>query len=400
MTKPRVLVTLTEPAVPADTGKRIRAAAMVRALSGMAELDIMLLHRNYPAGQRPVSADIPTRYWSVVRKSRVNQAKALLKTVSGLPYQIALQDWSKGREEILLRRSVGWDLVWFGSLDHFVMLRDLITECPCIVDYDDVEPEKIRAFLAVAPRDVRGRIRRTKVRIETIFWRQLERLADRHCAAILVCSDLDVQRLGLRRGVAVPNTYPDPGTTVRRLKNDPEFLMIGNFHYGPNVDAASFMVECVLPRLRRTLPNAVVHFAGHAANEYLHSMTGVPGLKISSNVSEVRSLLEAATAVIAPIRYGSGTRMKIIEAWAHGVPVVSTHFGAEGLGGSNGVDIILADEPGDFAAACERLAVDATLREKVAGGGRSMYESAYRPEAAEVAIAHILKCALERDAYD
>ncbi len=295
------------------------------------------------------------------------------------------------RAEIVRLGAESWDLVWFGALDHFAVLHDLVADVPAIVDYDDIEPAKIAAFLAVAPRDVPGRVMRAKARIEWVLWRRLERLAKRQCAAVIVCSDLDVRRLGGPHTVAVPNTYPDPGPIAHpSAERAPEFLMIANYGYKPNIDAGRYVARDVMPLVRRVLPRAVVHLAGHESGRYLSDLRQISGIRLTGAFPLVRPLLESATAVIAPVRYGGGTRLKIIEAWAHSVPVVSTTMGAEGLGARSGADLLLADRAEDFAAACVRVACDPELRSRLSVAGRQRYEMAHRPAAAERAIADLL----------
>src|SRR5829696_2404623 len=257
VTRPRILVTLTDRTEPADNGKRLRAAANLRALARVGDLDVVLLHFDQPLDVRPVPPDVPTDHWSVVRKQRHSLPEAAFRMLRLLPLQIAAVDWMPLRAEIIKLTQRHWDLVWFGSLDHFAVLRDLIGDVPVVVDYDDVEPAKTDAFLEVAPRDPAGRGMRVKARVERVFWRRLERLAQERAAAVVVCSDLDVRRLGGRRAVAVPNTYPDPGEAVPlEAPADPEFLLIANFGYKPNIDAARFVTQDVLPVIRRALPNA------------------------------------------------------------------------------------------------------------------------------------------------
>ena len=169
-----------------------------------------------PLDARPVPADVSVHHWSIVRKKRRSlPAAALRMMLQLLPLQTAVLDWAEMRAEIVRLGPESFSLVWFGALDHFVVLRDLVPDIPAVVDYDDIEPAKIAAFLAVAPRDVPGQVMRAKARVERVFWRRLERLAKRHCAAVIVCSDHDVHRLGGGRTVAVPNTYPDPGVTAQ-----------------------------------------------------------------------------------------------------------------------------------------------------------------------------------------
>ena len=95
-------------------------------------------------------------------------------------------------------------------------------------------------------------------------------------------------------------------------------------------------------------------------------------------VDEIDEELARADVEIVPIRSGGGTRVKVIEAFAHRVPVVSTPVGCEGLEVSDGVHLLVADEPGDFAAACARLLRDGVLRERLTQEAYRLYFSKYR----------------------
>lgn len=392
--RPRALVTLCEVAAPADTGKRLRSAAMLRALSTLADLDVVFLWGNRQPDATPVPHDVPVRSWTVVPHRLARRPAAATAFARGLPWQIASRDWTDARDEIVRRSPQRYDLLWLGSIDHFAVLRDLLGDAPCIVDYDDVEPAKLGAYLAAGTGD---RLRRLKARVEARHWQRLEAQAARRADAVLVCSALDVRRLGGPRAAAVPNTYPDPGPPrIGRRTGPPVFLILANYHYAPNVDAAHHVAREILPVLRRTVPDAVVRVAGHRAREVLAPLADVPGLQLVSPVAEVGPLLSEATAVIAPIRYGGGTRLKIIEAFAHGIPVVSTALGAEGLEVTDGRDLLLADTPADFAAACARLAADHELRAGLGQRGRELYERAYRPEVADRVVARLVNDVLAR----
>jgi glycosyltransferase involved in cell wall biosynthesis len=106
-------------------------------------------------------------------------------------------------------------------------------------------------------------------------------------------------------------------------------------------------------------------------------------------VDDLTAELVRADAVIVPLRYGGGTRIKIIEAWAHGVPVVSTSVGAEGLDAVDGGDILLADDAGALADCCARLLADEQLREVLAAAGRERFLAGYDWRSAEAEVARI-----------
>ena len=95
-------------------------------------------------------------------------------------------------------------------------------------------------------------------------------------------------------------------------------------------------------------------------------------------LDDMSDVLDDGTVVIVPLLSGSGTRVKILEAWARGLPVVSTSKGAEGLDAVDGRDLLIADEPDAFADACTRLVSDGGLRQLLRESGRARFESEYR----------------------
>ena len=92
--------------------------------------------------------------------------------------------------------------------------------------------------------------------------------------------------------------------------------------------------------------------------------------------------IERSKIAVVPLLSGSGTRVKILEAWAAGTPVVSTRIGAEGLPGRDGEHFLLADSPADFAAAIRQLLQDEALAATLSAAGRVLYEKTFHREAA------------------
>jgi len=100
-------------------------------------------------------------------------------------------------------------------------------------------------------------------------------------------------------------------------------------------------------------------------------------IEVVGAVDDVRPHLAAARVVVAPVRFGTGMRGKVLEALAMGRPVVTTHVGAEGLGATSGVDLLVADDAGGFAAAVQRVLTDTTLAERLGAGGRRLAETRF-----------------------
>ncbi len=137
-----------------------------------------------------------------------------------------------------------------------------------------------------------------------------------------------------------------------------------------------FLTE-VYPRIKQRVPNVSLTISGSTSGVDLAGLRLDESVHLSGYVEDVRPLVAGGAVCVAPIRQGSGTRLKILEAMALGTPVVATSKGAEGLGVTPGEDILLADEPVEFAAQVVRLLHDPALHEHLARNARRLVEQYY-----------------------
>jgi len=162
-------------------------------------------------------------------------------------------------------------------------------------------------------------------------------------------------------GVDVAYFAPAPPGTPQRL------VYTGNMQTVPNVDAVRWFCEEILVHL----PDANLDIVGLNPTPEVQALAG-PRVDVHGSVPDVRPFISAAGIFVVPLRVGSGTRLKILEAMAMGRPVVSTRVGAEGLGLRPGEDALLADTPRDFAEAVRCLMADEGLRNRLAERGRRL----------------------------
>lgn len=194
--------------------------------------------------------------------------------------------------------------------------------------------------------------------------REFEQSAVRRAHRIVALSAEDAGRI---RGFApaVPLSIVPMGVDCSHYRPSPQhrppavdLLFVGHFAHPPNEDAVRFLVHDVLPRLGRTVRLRVV---GHAPTPAVRALAR-PGLvEIAGSVADVREELAAARVVVAPVRFGTGMRGKVLEALAMERPVVTTRLGAEGLGARDGIELLLADDAGAVAHAVTRCLDDAAL---------------------------------------
>jgi glycosyltransferase involved in cell wall biosynthesis len=155
----------------------------------------------------------------------------------------------------------------------------------------------------------------------------------------------------------------------------------------PNRDAVDYFAERILPLVRAECPNVKFVVAGrNPPVQLVGKYRNDHNIEFTGTVPDMRPYLSAATVVVVPLRFGSGTRIKILEAGAAGKPVVSTSIGAEGLNLEHGKEILLADLPAEFARSVIQLLRDSARRDSIGTAARAAIVKHYSERA--------LKCSL------
>lgn len=210
-----------------------------------------------------------------------------------------------------------------------------------------------------------------------------ERRALKAAAVTLTCSERDrarLRRLASRAAItAIPNAMPVP-TSVAAIPPDAHLVMLGHYAYAPNRAGAEYFLARVWPRILAVAPAATLEIAGPESQAISHFSAPPSGVRFSGYVEDLDTLYARARAVVCPILSGSGTRVKIMEAAGHGRAIVSTRLGAEGIDLSDGREILLADRPEDFAAACLRLLNDPVEAGRIGQAARAAIRARYDRE--------------------
>lgn len=176
----------------------------------------------------------------------------------------------------------------------------------------------------------------------------------------------------------VPNTVEVPGD-VRQSTRSPSLrlLFVGNLGYEPNVDAALWIGREILPRLKNAGRPVELRIAGSHPVDAVASLAGITEIQVYADPVDLAPHYAWADIALAPIRAGGGTRIKILEAFAARVPLVATTLGAEGLAVRDGEHLLLADDTGGLAAACQRLGDDPRLAERLAANALGLMRERY-----------------------
>ncbi len=395
--RPRVLLTLTDVPHPADRGKRMRQAALLHGLAAVARVDVAVLLPSEAAHDGAVPASFGAERSAFFSVELHRRWRALWRVARHrVPWQVAVRRYGQVQLALAAWAQAPYDLVVLGSLDHEVALRGVVPAARTVVDLDDVETDKQCAFLALPKaRDLRGRLERGQRRLELPMWQRLQEQACERNEAVLVCSELDRERLGHPSATVVPNTYADPGERVVPQDGPPVLLMVGTWQYGPNSDSARFAAREILPLIRRRVPAAQLRLVG-AGSTGLADLVGLDGVQVVGYVDDLRDELRRASLTLVPWRYGGGTRLKVLEALAWGLPLVSTSLGCEGLDLLPGVHALVADDATSLAAAAVSLLEDRSLRQRYADAGHEHYRARFTPDVADAALAAVVASSVRR----
>ena len=196
---------------------------------------------------------------------------------------------------------------------------------------------------------------------------------------ILATSDVDAQ---LVRGM-IPNAkitvYPNalPAMPQPKHREKHEIVFSGNLEYPPNISAIRFFRQSVWPALESRWPKLTWRIIGKNPDAIRRLVAGHPRIVVTGFVEDAVAALAESQVAVIPLLSGSGTRFKILEAWAAGIPIVSTALGAQGLHCVDGTHILITDEPGRFADSVSRLLASPEDRLRIGSAGRRLFEERY-----------------------
>ena len=156
-----------------------------------------------------------------------------------------------------------------------------------------------------------------------------------------------------------------------------EIVFVGPLYMYPNWDGIRLFVRESWPVIRRKDPEATLTLVGRATSAQVAELEAEDGVQVLGFVPDIRPFIAGAQCCIAPLHIGGGTRLKILEYWAMGKPVVSTAIGCEGLRAKDGGNILVRDEPEAFADAVIDLLSDADFAESLGVNARATVEAEY-----------------------
>jgi len=347
----RVLFLSPRQCLPAISGAKLRDYHLARALAQHADLTYVYFVEPGSAAFEPAQLSPEIRVIAIPAPRGYSPWKILRGIVGKWPLPV-LNYTSPLMMEALARfdTAKGYDLIHVDSI-HMIryaqnLQRTLGPAAKVVYDWHNIESELMRRYAESASQARRLYANLTANKLETL---ELEILAS--ARGHIVCSEREreqLQRLSPAARIAViengvDSDYfaaPVSGQTRHRI------VFVGKMDYHSNVDAVCAFAKNTWPTIRDALRpwlNAVFTIVGSSPAPPVQALSGIPGVEVTGTVPDVRPYYREALAAVVPLRTGGGTRLKILEAMAAAVPVVSTPLGAEGLAVTPGTDVLISD---------------------------------------------------------
>jgi sugar transferase (PEP-CTERM/EpsH1 system associated) len=381
---------------PVNRGGQIRSLEMLRRLHRRHEVHYVAFgDPSQPEGLAR-AGEYSCRAWPVPhtrpRKGSVEfYARLAANLISPLPAVIA------NYRSAAMRRQVE-DLLTREKFDSFVC--DFLTPAinvprlgGCVLFQHNVETMIWRRYVETAA----DPLRRTYFRLQAGRMFRYERDVCRAVGQVVAVSEADAQSMqqsyGVKNVVSVPTgvdiDYFLPGSNHSHVA---DLVFVGSMDWMPNIDAVDDFVKNILPRIRAQQPECSLAVVGRNPPPSVHKFAERdPLIQVTGTVADVRPYLWGSSVSIVPLRVGGGTRLKIYEAMAAKIPVVSTSIGAEGLEIDPPSNIRIADAAEGFAAECLSLLASREARVQVAAAAWEMVSSRCSWEAVTAAFERILE---------
>jgi glycosyltransferase involved in cell wall biosynthesis len=356
---------------PTDRGAQIRTLGTLKELHKRHEIHFAALNdpRNPEGPQR--SSEYSSRHLSVAHSAPARKSFGIIPQLAGsilnpMPMAVSRYASRKLKQEIdALIAAEHYDAI---VCDFLAAAPNLSNMELCVLFQHNVETTIWQRHVEQS----RSLAKKLFFQMQAGKMEAYERKICRMARHVIAVSDIDASRMKSMFGIESVSSVPtgvDVEYFAPRGTTPPasEMVFCGSMDWLPNVDAVEYFLAEVLPLIRDRLPAATFTIAGRAPDaRVFKAVEGLSGVCVTGKVEDMRPWLWGARISVVPIRIGGGTRLKIYECMAAGVPVVSTSVGAEGLRYTNGADIVLADTARDFAAACVRLLSDDAARRSIA----------------------------------
>ena len=415
----RILYLAPENLWPLTTGGHLRVYHLIRETVRYASVSFLGIHNPDESDNLAPSNDhrleLGLERYVLVAKDRSYTWRKIFRGLIGptpLPI-INYYDSKVARELSLILREQTFDLV---QIEHVQMMGYLSTIRACrnrpavVCDWHNIESELMNRY----HRHTGNWARKLYAGRTAHLLRHLERSLLTACDAHIVVSKRDKSTLQamvpqasihvVENGVDIARysdgTRPAAPTPVEQAQQKrTDVIFVGSMDFHANIDGVVYFCSEIWPRVQALVPELRFVIVGSRPAAEVRDLARCPGVVVTGTVDDVMPYYSNALAAMVPLRVGGGTRLKILEAMAAGVPVVSTSIGAEGLAVNAGVNILLADTPEEITRALVELYNSYQKWRRLSDTGRELVCTRYDWSVAGSSLQRIHRGLLDQRAH-
>ena len=365
---------------PLDTGAKLRNYHLARVLSEKADVSLLAF-----TDAEQSLGELEKFYEQVIAVPRdpgYTLSKIIRGTLGSTPLPVlnyTTDSMKRAIESILRDRD--FDIVQIESI-HLMTYLPIITRSRqpplMICDWHNIESELMSRYSEREPNILKRAYAGKTARLMSEFERRAMHEFDAHIAV----SKRDAQKLRSLNSDArvfviengVDTAYYEEATVSggNAAGKPNRIVFVGSMDYHANIDGAVSFARDVWPGLHGRHPEMIFTIVGRDPAPEVRALTTNPGIEVTGTVDDVRPFYREALAAVVPLKVGGGSRLKILEAMAAGVPVVSTTLGAEGLDLNDGENIVIADTNEQLAEALDKVIKSEELRQRISEAGHAL----------------------------
>jgi len=384
---------------PTTRGGQIRTLGMLRELHRSHEIHFAALERPEDGSEGVTrSAEYCSRNYPIFHDPPAARSAAFYIQVAGSAFSgmpVAVSRWRSPALRLRVEQ-----LLKDERFDHVVC--DFLASAPNVpgIERAALFQHNVETIIWERRRDTFSNpLRRMAFHYEVARMRAYERSICRAAGHVIAVSQEDADRMRARFGISRVSVVPT-GVDIDFFTPAPasppvaDLVFVGSMDWMPNIDGVTYFSQEIMPLILSRKPDCRVAIVGRAPPSSITHLAEIqPNLSVTGLVPDVRPYLWGSKVSIVPLRIGGGTRLKIYEAMAARIPVVSTSIGAEGLPVSDRKNIALADDPRQFAEACLDLLADSDKRRRQAADAWDLVRSQHSWRQAAECFERILESA-------
>lgn len=393
---------------PPSTGGRIRIFNLIKRISKKHNVFLVALINSVEENKY---VEAMNRYCSKVetallkRRSKLAHIPGLIRCLlSGQPLNnkfVFLTEMKNKIKEIMDAQDIDIIQIEHSFMASYITAIPRKSKARMILDLHNIGFIQAERMFRVE----RNILRKLRILLNLISKRKWEPKFAANFDRCITTSDIDKETLKLANpkldisvvpnGVDIDVNKPLPVDIAAK-----DIIFIGIMDYQPNIDAAIYFCKQIFPLVKKSISDCRLFIVGRDPVDEIQKLARDKGVIVTGYVEDVIHYYKMCALSVVPLRAGGGTRLKILEAMALGVPVVSTSIGCEGIQVVSGENILIADKPEEFAAFVGNLISDLRLRERISKNGRKLVEQLYSWDKAAEDLIQIYAEIIRQDIKD